>query len=73
MLGKTWKSWKALFPAELFAELKAIRLWDMLYLGSSDPDEIDKASWLARRERETEILDELQTLTRLLKGPFGRA
>lgn len=59
--------------AELFAELKAIQLWDLLYLGSSRPDEIDKAAWLARRERETEILNELQTLARLLKGPVGRA
>jgi hypothetical protein len=59
--------------AELFAELKAIRLWDLLYLESSHPDENDKASWLARRERETEILDELRTLVRVLKGPLGRA
>jgi hypothetical protein len=51
--------------AELWDELKAIRLWDRLYAESDYPDEIDMAAWSARREREAQICCELKRLSRL--------
>ena len=49
---------------DLFAELRAIRVWDRHYSLQKIHDEIDRAAWQARGKRLAEIqkeLDELRT------------
>ena len=62
---------------ELWAELRAIRVWDQDQLRRGPMDEVDSISWVARRIREIEIWSciavdcILEELSR--KGVIGRA
>jgi hypothetical protein len=45
----------------LIAELKAIELWDQMFLQSDEHDEEDNAAWVARRDRQAAIYQQLET------------
>jgi hypothetical protein len=48
--------------ASLYAELKAIELWDDIYHRQGSRDQLDEMSYRARRERWQEITREILEL-----------
>jgi hypothetical protein len=51
---------------ELWAELRAIMVWDRYYCLQQTHDEIDGVAWAARRQRLAEIQQELEELRQAL-------
>jgi hypothetical protein len=43
----------------LVAELRAIQLWDCIYVLSDGHDAVEEAAWEARRDRQAEIYKQL--------------
>jgi len=50
--------------ASLFAELRAIELWDADYRCRQSRDEVDEMAFRARQERRQDILQELRAISR---------
>jgi hypothetical protein len=50
--------------ASLYAELRAIELWDASYRCQQSRDEVDEMAFRARQERRQEILQELRATSR---------